>query len=176
VSAESWRAALHQGVACAQGQDVVVAHQAAAYILLINSLRRVNESVGTPAGVFHFQRRTVIQELTDSKRRNELLKTRARPTWHDLARLRPYRSIFRMADRVEYHILVDTSILIFDKMPRLEVVNGVNGVLYFSVNSRYTKRIHPSVKIHSNHDVPLRPFVAAGVGGGGSWIAPFQNS
>ena len=27
VSAESWCATLHQGVACAQGQDVVVAHQ-----------------------------------------------------------------------------------------------------------------------------------------------------
>jgi hypothetical protein len=31
-------------------------------------------------GTLNFQRRTVIQELTDSKRRNELLKTRARPT------------------------------------------------------------------------------------------------
>ena len=47
--AESWCAALHQAVPCAQRQDVVVAHQrfsaAAADILLINSLRRVNGSV-----------------------------------------------------------------------------------------------------------------------------------
>ena len=42
ASTESWRATLHQGVACAQGQDVVVAHhRAAGVFLLINSLRRV---------------------------------------------------------------------------------------------------------------------------------------
>eukprot|EP01043_Picozoa_sp_COSAG02_P021822 COSAG02_NODE_1118_length_14469_cov_8.856228_9_plen_111_part_00 len=42
ASAESWCAALHQGVACAQGQDVVVAHQpGGGDYLRINSLRRV---------------------------------------------------------------------------------------------------------------------------------------
>eukprot|EP01043_Picozoa_sp_COSAG02_P008302 COSAG02_NODE_263_length_26627_cov_47.198168_11_plen_199_part_00 len=42
ASAESWCAALHQGVACAQGQDVVVAHHpGGGDYLRINSLRRV---------------------------------------------------------------------------------------------------------------------------------------
>ena len=42
ASAESWCAALHQGVPCAQRQDVVVAHQpGGGDYLRINSLRRV---------------------------------------------------------------------------------------------------------------------------------------
>jgi predicted alpha/beta hydrolase family esterase len=38
VSAESWCAALHQGVACAQGQDVVVAHHPGGGVYVTNQL------------------------------------------------------------------------------------------------------------------------------------------
>ena len=52
ASAESWCAALHQGVACAQGQDVVVAHQPGGGGNCRNrSLRPVNGTVGSHAGV-----------------------------------------------------------------------------------------------------------------------------